>query len=101
MYKITLWPGPKIVEIPGHRPLLFELRDVGVLPKSRCGGVANCGECIFQVVGDDKNLNQINFDEKKLLGNVYFITKERLSCQAKINGDCELDFTASWSGEKK
>ena len=32
-------------------------------------------------------INDLSTPEKAQLGNVYFITKERLACQAKILGD--------------
>ena len=40
-----------------------------------------------------KSLSDVNFEEKKLLGNVYFITKERLACQtyAKAESDEEME----------
>tara|TARA_B100000886_G_C20292646_1_gene436132 strand:- start:117 stop:434 length:318 start_codon:yes stop_codon:yes gene_type:complete len=61
--------------------LLDLLREKGVRIRSSCGGHATCGDCVVKVKSGDKLLSAVNFEEKKLLGNVYYITKERLACQ--------------------
>ena len=63
--------------------LLEALRKNGIRIRSSCGGHATCSDCIVKVMSGDKNLSPVNFEEKKLLGNVYYITKERLSCQVR------------------
>jgi len=65
--------------------LLDVLRDRGIRIRSSCGGHATCSDCIVKVSSGDKNLSGVNFEEKKLLGNVYYITKERLACQVKCS----------------
>jgi hypothetical protein len=40
------------------------------------------------------NLSPQTFEELRLLGNVFHITKERLSCQTKLLGDVTLDISA-------
>jgi hypothetical protein len=40
------------------------------------------------------NLAPQTFEELRLLGNVFHITKERLSCQTKIKGDVTIDISA-------
>ena len=42
--------------------------------------------------GED-NLNTPTFEELKLIGNVYHITKERLACQTKLTGDITIDLS--------
>ena len=61
--------------------LLDTLRREGVPIRSSCGGFASCGDCVVKMKVEHECLNLPNFEEKKLLGNVYHITKERLSCQ--------------------
>ena len=46
------------------------------------------------VKSGELNLTPQTFEELRLLGNVFHITKERLSCQTKITGDVTLDITA-------
>jgi ferredoxin, 2Fe-2S len=51
-----------------------------------CNGKATCGLCRVKIIAGEKFLPPLNADEKKHLGNVYFITKLRLSCQATVTG---------------
>lgn len=80
-----------------NESLLELLRNEGVDIKSSCGGHATCSDCVVKICSGDQNLSSVNFDEKKLLGNVYFITKERLACQvrcsdlANINQQVEIE----------
>ena len=64
--------------------MLDLLREKGVRIRSSCGGHATCSDCIVKVKSGDNLLSQVNFEEKKLLGNVYYITKERLACQLSL-----------------
>ncbi len=61
--------------------LLECLRKKGIRIRSSCGGHATCSDCVVKVKSGGKSLSEVNFKEKKLLGNVYYITKERLACQ--------------------
>jgi uncharacterized 2Fe-2S/4Fe-4S cluster protein (DUF4445 family) len=55
-----------------------------------CVGKATCGLCRVKVVAGEALLSAFNADERKHLGNVYFITKQRLSCQAKVIADGDV-----------
>jgi 2Fe-2S ferredoxin len=91
---------PKITYMPANVTFEAEpgdnLRDVGLsngvnIP-STCGGVASCGLCKVKITAGAENLGSMTPGEISKLGNVFFITKERLSCQAFISGDvtCEV-----------
>ena len=67
------------------------LKQAGIDVKSTCGGKASCCECIVKVVEGGENLVPAEFKEKSLLGNVFHLTKERLSCQTFLNGDISVD----------
>ena len=54
---------------------------------AQCVGRATCGLCRVKVLAGEEALSPINADEKKHLGNTYFITKLRLSCQARLVGE--------------
>jgi 2Fe-2S ferredoxin len=58
----------------------------GVPISTACAGKASCGLCRVKVLAGEAHLSAFNADERKHLGNVYFITKERLSCQARVSG---------------
>ena len=67
---------------------VFEVgRRAGIAITTACVGKASCGLCRVKIVGGEANLTPLNAAERKHLGNVYFITKLRLSCQARVCGD--------------
>jgi ferredoxin len=60
----------------------------GVPITTACVGRATCGLCRVKVLAGEEHLSPFGPPERKHLGNVYFITKERLSCQARVlDGD--------------
>jgi uncharacterized 2Fe-2S/4Fe-4S cluster protein (DUF4445 family) len=70
---------------------VFEVgRRAGVTIETACVGKATCGLCRVKVAGGEPFLSPLNADERKHLGNVYFITKVRLSCQARLVGEGEV-----------
>ncbi len=66
-------------------------RQAGIPITTACGARATCGLCRVKVLAGDAQLSPINDVEKKHLGNVYFITKLRLSCQAQVRGDVVVE----------
>lgn len=93
-YKCTLWPSGEVLTINGEDTLLKQLKAAGKKIKSSCGGCATCTDCMIVVKSGELNLTPQTFEELRLLGNVFHITKERLSCQTKVTGDVTLDITA-------
>lgn len=93
-YKCTLWPSGEVLELNGEETLLNQLKKAGKKIKSSCGGCATCSDCMIVVKSGETNLTPQTFEELRLLGNVFHITKERLSCQTKVTGDVTLDISA-------
>lgn len=93
-YKCTLWPSGEVIEVDGERSLFEQLKKAGKKIKSSCGGCATCGDCVIIIKSGELNLNPQPFEETRLLGNVFHITKERLSCQTKVTGDVTIDISA-------
>lgn len=93
-HKLHLHPSEQSVSIKEGQNILECLREQGVFVKSSCGGHATCGDCVVKIMLGQDNLNPPSFDELKLLGNVFHITKERLACQTCVTGDVKLDMTA-------
>ena len=93
-FKCTLWPSGEILELKGEKSLLLELKEAGKKIKSSCGGCATCSDCSIIVKTGETHLTAQTFEELRLLGNVFHITKERLSCQTKVTGDVTLDISA-------
>lgn len=77
-------PGNVVVTgQPGES--LFEIgRRNGVAIATSCNGKASCGLCRVVIVAGEEGLTPLGPLEKRHLGNVYFITKQRLSCQARL-----------------
>ena len=92
-HKVTLKPSGNVVEVEEGVNLLTALRETDTYIKSSCGGHATCTDCIIKIVSGEDNLTPPPFDELKLLGNVFHITKERLACQTMVTGDVTIDIT--------
>lgn len=102
MPKLTLWPSGEVLEANEKENLLVQLTNAGHKIRSSCGGHATCGDCVIVVKGGDSSCTAPTFEELRLLGNVFHITKERLSCQTKLMGDVVIDITAHTKrGSKK
>src|SRR5690554_1080332 len=93
-YKVTLLPSGEVLDFNGEDSLLSQLKASGKKIKSSCGGCATCSDCIIVVKEGEENLTPQNFEELRLLGNVFHITKERLSCQTRLTGDVTIDISA-------
>jgi len=72
---------------------VFEVaRRAGIEVTTACVGKATCGLCRVKIVGGEVHLSGFNAAERKHLGNVYFINKLRLSCQARLAaGEAHVD----------
>ncbi|MBA2405484.1 MAG: (2Fe-2S)-binding protein [Bdellovibrionales bacterium] len=97
-FKCTLWPTGEVLTLNGEETLLKQLKETGKKIKSSCGGCATCTDCMIVVKSGEMNLTPQTFEELRLLGNVFHITKERLSCQTRITGDVTLDISAHEKG---
>lgn len=80
--------------------LYHQITAAGHYIRSSCGGVGSCSDCVVKVVVGNEHLNPINNIEKKHLGNVFHITKERLSCQIVVQnaGEIVLDISKHHKG---
>jgi len=81
---VTFQPSGVVADArPGES--LFEIgKRAGVRISTSCNGKASCGLCRVAIVDGESGLSPLGPLEKRHLGNVYFITKQRLSCQARL-----------------
>lgn len=93
MAKITVLPYKKEITVSDGSNLREELIAAGLTIKSPCGGCASCSQCVITVKDNFDNLSEIGFEEKQILGNVFHITQERLSCQTTVLGDITIDIS--------
>jgi ferredoxin len=92
-YPITLLPTGNVIKAKPGESILQAAKRQGVIIKSSCGGVASCRSCLVRVIEGEKHMNPIGFDESQLIGNVFHITRERLSCQLNCQGPMTIDIT--------
>ena len=81
------------VDVSSDESILAALGRHNLYVKSSCGGVASCGDCIINVKSGSDALTPPGFDETGLLGNVFHLTGERLSCQTKALGNAIIDIS--------
>jgi uncharacterized 2Fe-2S/4Fe-4S cluster protein (DUF4445 family) len=80
---------PMHARLPCERgaSLLEVAREHGVPIDTTCVGQATCGRCRVTITEGESHLTAFNDAERKHLGNVYFLTKQRLACQARLVTD--------------
>ena len=86
MPRVTFLPAAVTAEADDGESLFEVARRSGVAIETACVGKATCGLCRVRVVAGEEFLAPYNDHEQRHLGNVYFLTKVRLSCQALVRG---------------
>lgn len=90
---IVTEPGaaPVTVEAP-ERSTLFEAgAKIAAGIDTACVGKGTCGLCRVKILAGGENCNAFTDEERKHLGNVYHLTKVRLSCRTQITGDVTIE----------
>ena len=97
MPKVTIVPGPgdegepQVVEAPAGSTLFEAGAKIAAGIDTACVGKVTCGLCRVKIISGAEHLNPFTDEEKKHLGNVYHLTKVRLSCRSKIAGDVTIE----------
>jgi uncharacterized 2Fe-2S/4Fe-4S cluster protein (DUF4445 family) len=66
---------------------VFEVgRRIGIPIATACVGNGTCGLCRVRIVAGEQHLSPQGPADRRHLGNVYFLTKMRLACQARVQG---------------
>jgi uncharacterized 2Fe-2S/4Fe-4S cluster protein (DUF4445 family) len=91
MASVTFLPEGRRVECADGESVLEVGRRAGVAISTACVGKATCGLCRVKLVSGEASVTPFNAAEKRHLGNVYFITKQRLACQTRVSGDVVVD----------
>ncbi len=55
-----------------------------------CEGTCSCSTCRVEIIKGGENLSKIQPDEAAMLGEKRVASGDRLSCQAKINGEVHV-----------
>lgn len=56
-----------------------------------CVGKGTCGLCRVKIISGAEHTNEYTDEERKHLGNVYHLTKVRLSCRTRVSGDVTIE----------
>jgi ferredoxin len=96
--RVTFLPLERTIDCADDESIFDAARRNDILIPTACAGKATCGLCRVKIVSGAEFLPPLNRDEVKHLGNTYFITKLRLSCQCKVSGG---DVTVSIPDAKK
>jgi len=86
MARVTFRPGGQIVECADGESLFDAGGRVLAGIDTACVGKGTCGLCRVRVVEGEAYLSPYTDEELKHLGNVYHLTRIRLSCRARISG---------------
>jgi ferredoxin len=84
MPAIVFEPFAVRIECQPGETVFAAARRQNVLIPTACVGRGTCGLCRVKVLAGEAALSPINSTEKRHLGNTYFITKLRLSCQTQV-----------------
>lgn len=90
-HKVTIRPENKTIEVEEGKDLLTALKEAAIYVKSSCAGHATCADCAVKILSGEDHLTAPPFEEIRLLGNVFHLTKERLACQTRLLGDVTID----------
>jgi ferredoxin len=85
--RVTFEPFGRTVDCnPGESIFACARRHDIPIPTA-CNGQATCGLCRVKIIDGEAALPPISRAEQKHLGNTYFITRLRLSCQSFPTAD--------------
>ena len=91
MARVTFLPSQMHVELAPGESIFAGARRDQVLISTACAGKGTCGLCRVKVVSGEEHLGPVTPVEKRHLGNTYFLTKLRLSCQLVPTGDVAVE----------
>lgn len=93
MPKVTILGDgePQVVDAPAGTTLFEAGAKVAAGIETACVGKGTCGLCRVKIISGGEHLNPFTDEEKKHLGNVYHLTKVRLSCRSLVAGDVTIE----------
>lgn len=88
---ITSGDTTTVVEVAEGTTLFEAGAKIAAGIDTSCVGKGTCGLCRVKIVGGADTLNPFTDEERKHLGNVYHLTKVRLSCRCRVSGDITIE----------
>lgn len=89
MARVTFQPAGVTVECAAGTTLFEAGARAQVGIETACVGKGTCGLCRVKVLAGGEALSPYTDEEERHLGNLYHLTRVRLSCQARV-GDGEV-----------
>lgn len=91
MPRVTFLPLENSIELEPFESVFMAARRNQIGISTACAGKGTCGLCRVKVIAGEENLPDVSPLEKRHLGNTYFLTKLRLSCQLRPTGDVTVE----------
>jgi uncharacterized 2Fe-2S/4Fe-4S cluster protein (DUF4445 family) len=89
--RVTFQPAGLVVECADGTSLFEAGGGTAAGIETACVGKGTCGLCRVKVVAGAEHLSPYSEEEVRHLGNVYHLTRVRLSCRARVaGGDVEV-----------
>ena len=82
---------PVVIECAAGTTLFEAGAKVAAGIDTACVGKGTCGLCRVRITSGAEHLNPYTDEELRHLGNVYHLTKVRLSCRCKVSGDVAIE----------
>lgn len=88
MPKVTFQPSGAVVEV-AEGTTLFDAgaRAIDIKIDTACIGKGTCGLCRVKILAGGEHLSPYTDEEEKHLGNLYHLSRVRLSCRTRVSGD--------------
>lgn len=90
MPRVMFFPNVRILEIETGTRLFDAAHSAGLPVASSCDGEFVCGKCVMRVLEHPENLSAQEPDERELLAREKNPLTWRVSCRARILGDCTV-----------
>jgi ferredoxin len=87
MPRVTFEPSGVAVDLRAGESVFDAGRRVNVLIPTACMAKGTCGLCRVKIISGAEHLPPPSAVEQRHLGNTYFITRLRLSCQITPTSD--------------
>jgi ferredoxin len=91
MEEIELTIDGKVIKAEKGKNLYDVFNEHKIPLRSSCGGYGKCGECVIKITEGKEHLPALTLEENQYLGNVFYITKERLCCRLPVEGKLSIE----------
>ena len=100
MATVLFKPSGVSVEVRDGTTVFAAAMAAEVAIPSQCGGRCACALCRVRVLQGADNISPIQWEETEHMGNCFYLTHERLSCQSKVYGDVVVEVVEVDTAEK-